>query len=687
MTSINIQTVSNKSNFVNFYSQPITFPKNTQVAMTKANLNIPIFVAPQISPPDIGAHGNWTEIACRVEIDGITKNVTWNEIYNAHVDLAGCESFNGRDNWSASYKYLPCNQVLFLNNATGEVEVKTDFNTVLARTITNKYAFYQVFPSPSYVFGEASTQSINFTLGGDITQPVTGQALNGLDFTNNLQSELGFNVEYAPYKVFARNETFVNVNNNPKFNWIQGAALHGLRGAVGPCCCFMEQADFDFNGGWITTFPNVVTTNAAGLMAWGIGFVGQGTQANDEKIPIQTYDTKIIDIGIEFGYDAVNGRYHYNIITKAKEYNSSADARIVHSTFTPHVKVNGFDNNGDHFFIQILRGNDLQDTTGFVVNILQGANNNPHDDPNAVIVYTERININPQTQIVPIYLANTAAGTDAWEFNSNAFIAKTQDTVEQGDLNFVGNAYSVRQMSIEPNIEFPLAVNSFLLTQQSFDFWNAFGLFTKNTYGLGSTNNQKFIKYEGTEYVRTWKQKTNVGEATELFYYLGEQSLNRIWRFADPAVIGAGNAFLELNVDNAVRNLPQMLNVGINNIDIKNFNGTFPYGQSADGTQTIYDTKAGDSRVVGTIPLPIDQVGILSKNIEITYEPFNLLYRPINNPNAFTLNKLDVEVFYKDFYTNRKKNVDTLEGTANIEFHVRGGSNPQPPNKIGLRPV
>ena len=54
-----------------------------------------------------------------------------------------------------------------------------------------------------------------------------------------------------------------------------------------------------------------------------------------------------------------------------------------------------------------------------------------------------------------------------------------------------------------------------------------------------------------------------------------------------------------------------------NNLDIKNFAGTF-VGNLTGAT----DAQSGDNRLVGTIPFPIDKVNLQSTKIDISYEPF-----------------------------------------------------------------
>ncbi len=677
MASINIQTVSNKSEFTNFFSEPVTFPKNSMIALTKACTSFPVSICPEIYAPLLDAAGI-AETALRIEIDGLTENLSWADIYEAHRLVSGAEDFaaggaalyyGGEAN--GGYPYLPNSRPMLFNAAfTNNAQSKTDFNTILALAISRKFDFYKVTSSPDYdMENKVQTENNNLT-GQALANQINGPVLLISNSVNCLKS-WNFTIEYDPHNLFESAETYINVNNEDKVNWIQGAALHGFRGSVGACCCFAEQMDFDYNGGWITTFPNIVTTNAAGKMAWGIQLLGQGTQAGDAKLPITTYDTKLIDYGIEFGYDATApGHYVYNIIEPPELFNDTGGGpggtATQHTKFNPNIKVNRFNNNGDHFFIQILRGNLYSGSTEYIVNILHGQNNDPHSDPNAVVIYTRSIHINPQQHINPVYIANTDAGTDAWEFNSNAYIPKRDQTRRQGDMASAGNIMNSASVIIEPC----LAHHDQAATLNTSLFWQSWGLNILNNYDPDSSVNYHYTSTEGNDYLRTVKIPINFGSANTK-YFIGNRSTN----YYEYLLASATDEYLVLSGTKTLNNLPQLLNVNINNIPIQNFAGTLPNG-------VVSDTKVADTRLVGTIPTAPENLNYTSASINIAYEPFNLLYRPLSNPNNFTLNQLAVEVYFKDFNTNKKIQLESIYGTMNLEFHVKSGGAPTINNNL-----
>ena len=76
MTSININTISKKPNFINYFSEPITFPPNAQVALPKANFQVPIVVNPVIKIPRV-LEVNYDDSCLDVRIDGVSLVITW----------------------------------------------------------------------------------------------------------------------------------------------------------------------------------------------------------------------------------------------------------------------------------------------------------------------------------------------------------------------------------------------------------------------------------------------------------------------------------------------------------------------------------------------------------------------------------------------------------------------------------
>ena len=122
--------------------------------------------------------------------------------------------------------------------------------------------------------------------------------------------------------------------------------------------------------------------------------------------------------------------------------------------------------------------------------------------------------------------------------------------------------------------------------------------------------------------------------------------------------------------------LPTELSVYLLNMDIKNYSGSF-YALTNTQTQT------GQTRLISTIPFAIEDKQI-SQDAIIQYETFNAYYRPINNPEPFITNQLQVEISFKDQTTDKRKIISNIVGLVRAEFNFRSGNKVKSTPKSGL---
>ena len=85
------------------------------------------------------------------------------------------------------------------------------------------------------------------------------------------------------------------------------------------------------------------------------------------------------------------------------------------------------------------------------------------------------------------------------------------------------------------------------------------------------------------------------------------------------------------------------------------------------------DTTTGEDRLVGTIPIVIEDTTVAS-NLEIQYETYNPYYRPINNPDNYAINEFIVEISYKDFNTDQRKIIEDINGILKVELNIKRGA-------------
>ena len=197
------------------------------------------------------------------------------------------------------------------------------------------------------------------------------------------------------------------------------------------------------------------------------------------------------------------------------------------------------------------------------------------------------------------------------------------------------------------------------------NFWSAFGIYTDDD-DLGSNFNQAISTNSENQTV-SLSLKTNFKDSNSLKrYFLGQTELSNIFRQS------AGNTtVVNTESEQSLANLPKELKVAINNLPIKSFQGQYI------NTTVNRPIAGGENRVIGTIPVP--EVSDTDVNIPIVYEPFNLLYRPLNNVEPFNFNQVFCEIFFQDFDTNRRRKFGSVNGHLTLDINVRQGARPPKP--------
>lgn len=708
--SLNIETTSDKPNFLNYFSDPLILPQNSQVVLTKTNVSVPIIVAPLVQNPNVG---NATASAIRVGIDGISQVITWTEIYEAantfFTDNYGLDRINNPADLFVRgyYDYMP-NQQLVIDcinegaalGAATSTKMKIGFNQILAKAIDNKFLFYNVEQAPTYRKAEGISQTN--TVGNTITtslEDATGAKIQGtlVDYNNDVLTELGFNIAYDPAETTILTPTTFNWSAADSLtNWTRTGADVLTSSATGVNVAFATQNASNFsidpNGGWVGAVPALA---GGGTMAYGLSLVGEfgGWDSNFLSGGGTTCDDylNLIDIGWKFKANA-NGTTTAQVID-GKTDNASYDGGTtllpqIPLTEPPHLVSRA--TAGEKFFIHIKRGAIVNGTTEFIFSLFSGTAAVLEATDNLIYVCKRTFGgglLNPTL----IALSDNVLGNI---FNSWNYIPLTNQSKEQGDyfgsvLAGDGGTYN-REFFLEPQYdgaflipEVPAAPPNPLLPAitvaeqkaEMSNFWRAWGLISyENTVmPIGSGRRYFTNKSVGTHLLRTFKNKVNILNSTfEVQYIIGQNDINEIWNS------GGGDNMI-LNQNNTIANLPSVLHIAIDNLDLKNFNGTMIGGQGSIGSNKPTGQRPSVDRVIGSIPLPINEI-VESDNYLLQYEPLNLIYRPINNPNNFTINQLQIAIFYYDFLTNIRQNLKAINGICNLELNIRQGYTPKKPN-------
>ena len=683
MTSININTISKKPNFINYFSEPITFPPNAQVALPKANFQVPIVVNPVIKIPRVLAV-NYDDSCLDIMIDGVLLVITWRNIYDAHVRFETANqsaedigSANTIDEYFANYQFLPNNGCVWLApnqaDATLTNKMKIPFDAILADAISNKFNFYRATPASLY---EGDTYAFDTSLMKDvltlgIEKAVSGAAINGITIsaTNQKQTTLGLNIYYDPSAVSDGTSSPVAWSNgNLLENWTSGvpngASLTSTDTGINIGFAGDGVYNMDPNGGWVIVKPNFT---AEGKMAIGLNL--QGGQLNPGVDVLTSAGTTIsdteflplIDIGLLFEQDA-NGDHNFQVVN-----GSSLNAGMVTSNVSPYKLCSEFNNDADFFWILISRASLLKGDAGkFVAKLIFGPSPSGHRAPDSDDIVIAEIPIEFGGGLVFPSLVALGDAVVGNSLESCRFIPCGDQSIQQG--NFLRDSINVplndgdtfvNSISLDPNI----GIYDF----GDAEFWGQWGL---NNMVTSVGDFAPVFGKDVNDLIRTWSVPTNFSESTTQ-YTIGLKNINQIYNTT--------NAYIDVNSQFSVSDIPQQFHVALNNVDVKSFHGIYITAGDTNpggGGGTLDSTSL--TRTIGTVKVDVTQVGQGASVLNVQYEPFNLLYRPLNNSVPFTTNQLDVVVSYRDFATGIAKTLWNVVGTIDLDIHVRNGPKPLP---------
>jgi len=662
--SLNLSVVADKCEFTNEFSDGIILPANSSVALTKTNMTLPIVVQNILKSPFVNP-ANYNDVGFFVNIDGIRKGITWQNFFDAfrEYDNSVLEpNITIADFYSGKYQFFTNNKILFktlVHNATRDSD-KPSVSWVLSRAINNAFNFYSCRECSNF-----TSQSIN------IGQPnLQGNSLigrNNHNYNNSLlysviQDEIGLNIFYDPYKLYAEG------NGLPTATTVQNNACHEFNNVVGSLtgtgngnaiAVSRGSYEVDINGGYIRCQPNHI----GGSMSWGFNLSSSGSLSSTIAPDGATAIKKVIHVGISF--DTNNRLTILDGISQVPVYNGNVVADIPFNHIVDDFQTRTYNNNADYFFIQILKNIE----GNYIFNIYQGTDNTPLDNTNVFLIYSCKTQIKHAT-VIPTEVFTSSANANV--FNDIAHTQASVDTLIQQDLSSRYN-YGIRNtFTIETNFSTNNQVN---IT----NFFNALGLQNFNkTHTLNADplltewqNNSK-VTYEGNCLNKTIRWKTNFKDGDNRntninYYWVGKIRPKDFYVYKSIGETAAGvalNSAWVVNDETSLSNLPKELNVFINNLDLKSYQGSY---HSLTSTQT----QVGQTRLVGTIPLDFEENNPTNAFLDIYYETFNPYYRPINNPEPFKINQLQVEISYKNPNTDKRETIDEVDGLLRCEFNIR----------------
>ena len=660
--SINTVLTSRQTQFKNYFQDGITIPGNANVALTKFSLDVPVFKQTVLTVPAVDP-GDYNDAFLTVFIDGIEKDVTWQNLFDAFVDypVLGNQSTAERDItiaefYSGIYEFF-LNNNLYLSTDGNAYESKCPIMWAIARAIQEAYQFYTVENISEY--DDSFTDIPEGRIDAVYDAPVGAVAYTNSYIRASNPIKYSLNVSYNPNAIAIGNVTTSNFLAADVLNWTVGGVGNRLTSTAGALNIgYGNGVDIDLNGGYIITTP---TLAAGGSSAFGLVLQGHGSGAGDVFMPsaFATMDlaTPLIDIGIQYEFNGANTVF--KIIDGQQQhinYNGATFDIQNLSVFRPYVAVNRFTNANDRFAILVKRGNIIDGNYSFVFEIKMGAGANV---TNYTTIYTgSRTVKSGMIRPVPMFISSNTAGNI---FNDIDFIQTGADTVLQ-----IGAALDSRNPGFN-SFRIGFGGSEDLDKPDYRDFLNGIGLNYRTSGGqvlVAETSGFK-ISYEGTptNKIISWDpavDDNSFSQYLQSFYWIGERNIRDFY------VYDTGQRFWSVDRNLALTNLPKYLDVFLLNHTNKNYSGSFI-------TQGLISNMDGEDRLVGTIPFP-QQIPI-SQVVSIQYETFNPYYRPINNPQAYVTNEFIIEVSYKDFITNIKKTIRSITGTLRLELNFKKSVN------------
>ena len=289
-----------------------------------------------------------------------------------------------------------------------------------------------------------------------------------------------------------------------------------------------------------------------------------------------------------------------------------------------------------------------------------------------MIYQTTKTLASPMISATPIFLSDGQANV----IRDVSHIAALPQSFEQGQIAQSSPSYQ-GAIVIEPNIVFPAAAP---IKTDVLEFQTILGLEAFQDDPLMATNafNDDSNVAKNSKLIMDWMKPIQILNK-DCDKYVGISNPNKIYNYLTAPHYG-----LQTNQLNLTTALPRMLDVSILDSTVKNVSGACPATTINGLAQNTFETSTID-RIVGTIPTDMEADNNNNFDWILDYEPFTPVYRPLNNPIPLNISQMLIEVSYRDFRSGQKRNIEVIDGTLNLELHIRPSRKP-PPIVNNIRP-
>lgn len=670
--SIPITLTSNKTEFNNYLSDNIIVKKNSEVALTKAVMSIPVLVNQFIEmPSSVGAAVGLTDSCLEIIIDGIKHRINWTEIYNSYTIL---DLVNGFEPLSIANFYnstqLPLNNfVTYTEVGGGGIKKRrANINEVLAHAINAKFICYEMKASPVYTNSGYNNKVY------DTDQLIT---INGASYRPEAMysqaMDMGFTAVYTPNRLTATNLSGVLTTDSPTWssqaftsftdNVTPNRGLTISSDATGgpspPSGEYDRIADYpsgiDPNGGIVQFSLNAIPVSSSMIF----GFRNGGDEFSVLNPSITTMKANDVLFGIEINNDA-GGNITCRVI-------DGRNPITIDEVNLYPLHTNNIIGINERVSIGMKRVNINEGNYKYAFSIYRNRIDDDFEDNETELIYTSDNYISSPLALAQIFMSNNT-GVVIEKIRTVEITEDSREQISRAVYDQASGASYINNMSINPVYDYTTTAADTL----TFAFFQTLGInlhFDSSSAGgwPGGDNANGFAD-EITPFVYTKifkrpRVSTNVSGVSQLAIVVGENEIQKAYSVGTVG-IGAG---LQQRIDyigvNSV--IPRMLDVKIKDLNINDYNGQFVGAGGVFSTTSI-------TRDVCHIPVPNEYLDkATSFDMDISYEPYNLIYRTLKNEHEFPINNFNMQINYKDFNTNREKSIDEINGTLKLELHLK----------------
>ena len=647
-----ITLTSDKSEFQNYLSDNIKLVKNSEVCLTKTALSIPVKVNQYVTIPSIEAGDRATD-AFVSYLDGISQTISWTDIYNAYTlidDEYGFEPLTADNFFSGSIR-LPLNNFVIYSdpNSDDEKYIRGNISNIIARAFESKFLFYDVQSQPEITYSSLDS----FTQGDTLT--INGATYNVFNF-QPYRMNLGFSVSYAPQDmaplvvttgaVWSTVAGGSTITNDADGTQIISNTGNGS-GSFDTIVTNIEPVDP--NGGFFAFRPSVVPINSEIVV--GLSYtLDQGISTSvallgAENVPIGIKLTKDGDGNM---YIQVLDGFHYADHGTNEENNNST---------IPYDLISDADETTTYFILCQRSNINKENPFTYGFSVYQNTEDSNFDNT-ALLIYQSQNSYPNIYNMTPTVMCNQTGIT----INNIKQVNLSVDSIEQID-SITGSLTSpteIATFSIQSAYEYTDTVLTD--TDGIYSFFNNIGFLLGYDTIAQNRPNKLGVNNNNLIYSVVYPRKVTQNIAVSV----GTSNISETFKVE---TFGNGQQYIDYT-DSNVLAMPRFIDVKINDMSIRSI-----AGQYVPVSGEMYTTTS-ITRDVCQIPVPdkyLDPEN--SFNLDVSYEPYNLIYRQLYNETQISLNQFIMKVSYKNFATNKEVNIKDINGTLKIELHVRPSVN------------